>query len=478
MTKISKNIKKLRTEHNLTQEDIAKKLFVTRQTVSSWESGRTQPDIETLIKISELFCVSAEELIYGKSKTLSAEQQENASKRKLILIFSIIGSALTAIGIVLILVNYWEFIPVALKSALAFLPMLAGQTSALFTHFKKRTSVHWCEGASVLWSVGVIATIALTDSIYSFPTDFTDCLFIDVLLILPVIFILDTVTPIIFIHFGINFILIDNLLRAKSLLITNSITLLLFAVALSYVFINRQNKEDSRHIFSQWVTLISFTSIAITDIIYLETAEPAVWVMITTYFAVLYILSCNTAFALPFKPIGLIGTAAMSVAGVILYHPDMLSTPHGGFTVIDKIKLIACGIISIISITTIGIIRKKDIAKKNTNVLFFATTYIIILSEALCCIFVPETNNIIFYFITLVSAFVLDFIITADGVMSNNFIMINLGLIVAGINLIFLLVEFIALDFLGIGLMLLILGISLFIVNILLAKKIKNSKEV
>ena len=168
----------------------------------------------------------------------------------------------------------------------------------------------------------------------------------------------------------------------------------------------------------------------------------------------------------------------MSVAGVILYHPDMLSTPHGGFTVIDKIKLIACGIISIISITTIGIIRKKDIAKKNTNVLFFATTYIIILSEALCCIFVPETNNIIFYFITLVSAFVLDFIITADGVMSNNFIMINLGLIVAGINLIFLLVEFIALDFLGIGLMLLILGISLFIVNILLAKKIKNSKEV
>ena len=87
MTKVSKNIKKLRNEKNLTQEDIAKKLFVTRQTVSSWESGRTQPDIETLVKLSEIFSVSTEELIYGKTKLMSSQEKENASRQKLIIIF-------------------------------------------------------------------------------------------------------------------------------------------------------------------------------------------------------------------------------------------------------------------------------------------------------------------------------------------------------------------------------------------------------
>ena len=83
MTKVSKNITKLRNEKNLTQEDIAKELFVTRQTVSSWESGRTHPDIETLVKLSEIFSVSTEELIYGKTKFMSSQEKENASRQNL-----------------------------------------------------------------------------------------------------------------------------------------------------------------------------------------------------------------------------------------------------------------------------------------------------------------------------------------------------------------------------------------------------------
>ena len=46
---INKNIKKMRTEKKLTQEELAQKINVTRQAVSNWENAKTQPDLETLI---------------------------------------------------------------------------------------------------------------------------------------------------------------------------------------------------------------------------------------------------------------------------------------------------------------------------------------------------------------------------------------------------------------------------------------------
>ena len=58
-------ILELRTKRGLSQEELAEKVFVTRQAVSNWETGKTQPDIETLTKIAEYFDVSVEYLIYG-----------------------------------------------------------------------------------------------------------------------------------------------------------------------------------------------------------------------------------------------------------------------------------------------------------------------------------------------------------------------------------------------------------------------------
>lgn len=75
---VGKNISKIRSNANLTQEQLAEKLNVTRQAVSSWENGRTEPDIETLQKISEVLDVSVEELIYGKKKT-AADTTKNVS---------------------------------------------------------------------------------------------------------------------------------------------------------------------------------------------------------------------------------------------------------------------------------------------------------------------------------------------------------------------------------------------------------------
>jgi len=53
----------LRQKHNLTQEELADRLFVTRQAVSRWENGETTPNPETLKQLSRLFSVSINTLL-------------------------------------------------------------------------------------------------------------------------------------------------------------------------------------------------------------------------------------------------------------------------------------------------------------------------------------------------------------------------------------------------------------------------------
>lgn len=65
MRDIGKNIRQLRVEKNMTQDDLAEKLFVTRQTVSNYETGKSRPDIDMLVKISEVLETDIHQIIYG-----------------------------------------------------------------------------------------------------------------------------------------------------------------------------------------------------------------------------------------------------------------------------------------------------------------------------------------------------------------------------------------------------------------------------
>ena len=52
---IGKKLKEKREERNLTQKELSEILHVSRQTISSWEVGRTYPDLDVLVAISELY---------------------------------------------------------------------------------------------------------------------------------------------------------------------------------------------------------------------------------------------------------------------------------------------------------------------------------------------------------------------------------------------------------------------------------------
>ena len=60
---LSEKILSLRTQLGLSQEDLAEKLGVSRQSVSKWETGQSVPDLDKLIKLADLFGISVDELV-------------------------------------------------------------------------------------------------------------------------------------------------------------------------------------------------------------------------------------------------------------------------------------------------------------------------------------------------------------------------------------------------------------------------------
>ena len=75
MRDIGKSIKTLRVRKNMTQDELAEKLFVTRQTVSNYETGRSRPDVEMLAKIAEVLETDANTVIYGPPAEINKKQE-------------------------------------------------------------------------------------------------------------------------------------------------------------------------------------------------------------------------------------------------------------------------------------------------------------------------------------------------------------------------------------------------------------------
>ena len=79
---LSEKIQKLRKEHNLTQEQLAEQLFVSRTAVSKWETGRGMPSMESLQMIARLFNITLDDLLRAEEVITIAENEnrENISR--------------------------------------------------------------------------------------------------------------------------------------------------------------------------------------------------------------------------------------------------------------------------------------------------------------------------------------------------------------------------------------------------------------
>ena len=103
---IGNKIMELRKKSGLSQEELAEKVGVARQTISKWELGETSPDIKQSKELSKIFNVSLDELVSNDIKDILVEKTSNTEK--------LAGLILTLLKVALVLV---VIIPILLVSA-------------------------------------------------------------------------------------------------------------------------------------------------------------------------------------------------------------------------------------------------------------------------------------------------------------------------------------------------------------------------
>lgn len=118
---LAAQIKRHRTEKGLSQEDLAAKIYVSRQTVSNWETDKTYPDVESLLLLSVLFDVTIDELIKGDVEAMK-DALSNDSKKMNTLALG--GTIVALAGVALFFGGFfywkWDLVPSAVIFLLVY----------------------------------------------------------------------------------------------------------------------------------------------------------------------------------------------------------------------------------------------------------------------------------------------------------------------------------------------------------------------
>lgn len=176
MMTIGQRLATARQHSELTQNDVAAVLHVTRQTISSWETERTYPDITSLVALAELYHLSLDNLIREDKDMIKAWQDKEAALRDAGIMFRV--SLLLDIGFILFLVAEQLAVPgFSTSHGLSLLLVLMTVTNVLSLprvgrHYralrgttKKRNL--WAPTLLVLGLVGLIGVLKWTACPYS-----------------------------------------------------------------------------------------------------------------------------------------------------------------------------------------------------------------------------------------------------------------------------------------------------------------------
>ena len=116
---ISKTIREERNKLSLSQDELAEKIYVTRQTISSWENDKTYPDIHSLILLSQVFDMTIDNLIKGDVEVME-QKIEQSDIMNLNRYGNLMAVGLVATVVLFPLSWYWGFIPGIIIAALVF----------------------------------------------------------------------------------------------------------------------------------------------------------------------------------------------------------------------------------------------------------------------------------------------------------------------------------------------------------------------
>ena len=111
---LGKQIKEHRQEAHLSQEELANRVYVSRQTISNWENDKSYPDVNSLVLLSEIFQISLDNLIKGDIEVMKdviqKEEIEKMNRYGKTYTIMLISTAVSAVPLFMWL-GVWAFIP-------------------------------------------------------------------------------------------------------------------------------------------------------------------------------------------------------------------------------------------------------------------------------------------------------------------------------------------------------------------------------
>ena len=122
---LGKQIKKYRQEAQLSQEELAERIYVSRQTISNWENDKSYPDVNSLVLLSETFQVSLDNLIKGDIDIMKEviQREEVVKMKHYGAVYTILLTATVVSAVPLFMwLDTWAFIPwgIILAAAMFF----------------------------------------------------------------------------------------------------------------------------------------------------------------------------------------------------------------------------------------------------------------------------------------------------------------------------------------------------------------------
>lgn len=124
----------LRKKKNLSQEEVALELGVSRQTISKWETGQTTPDFDKIVPLCELYGISTDYLLTGKDDLSINNNTEQKDNRKDAIVVS--GCVfLYILSVIWIIISTSYFNLNDILSVCIFLLIIAVSTSIIIYHF-------------------------------------------------------------------------------------------------------------------------------------------------------------------------------------------------------------------------------------------------------------------------------------------------------------------------------------------------------
>ena len=111
---LGKQIKKHRQEAHLSQEELANRVYVSRQTISNWDNDKSYPDVNSLVLLSEIFQISLDKLIKGDIEVMKdviqKEEIEKMDRYGRIYTILLIATVVSAAPL-FVWLGLWAFIP-------------------------------------------------------------------------------------------------------------------------------------------------------------------------------------------------------------------------------------------------------------------------------------------------------------------------------------------------------------------------------